>query len=110
MDAREECIRPVQARYPGVGTAQVDLNARDALRSLGTFEVVHCYGLLYHLEDPATGIANIEAACNDLLLLETCVSARHDEGVYPAGELAEDFTQSVRGCGCRPTEPPRVSA
>ena len=99
-----------QARYPGVGTAQIDLNTQDSLRSLGTFEVVHCYGLLYHLEDPATGIANIEAACNDLLLLETCVSARRDEGVYPARELAEDFTQSVRGCGCRPTEPPRVSA
>src|ERR1700730_16842290 len=52
VDARQECIEVVQARYPQVGTAQVDLNSAGALRGLGTFEVVHCYGLLYHLEDP----------------------------------------------------------
>ena len=103
VDAREECIRAVQARYPGVGTAQIDLNTPDALRSLGTFDVVHCYGLLYHLEQPAVGIANIAEVCSDLLLLESCVSTGRDEEFYSARELAEDFTQSVSGCGCRPT-------
>jgi len=103
VDARLECLEALRARYPGVETAQVDMNAPDSLRSLGNFEVVHCYGLLYHLEDPKTGIASMAAVCTDLLLLESCVSARRSEEVYPADELAEDFTQSVRGLGCRPT-------
>src|ERR1700733_6970757 len=35
VDARQECIEAVQARYPQVDTAQVDLNRPDALRGLG---------------------------------------------------------------------------
>jgi SAM-dependent methyltransferase len=103
VDARQECIQALRARYPSVMTAQVDVNTPDALRNLGRFEVVYCYGLLYHLEDPKTGIANMASVCSDLLLLESCVSARGSEHVYPAQELAEDFTQSIRGLGCRPT-------
>jgi len=103
VDARQECIEAVQARYPGIKTAQIDLNVQDALASLGCFEVVHCYGLLYHLEDPKTGIASMASVCSGLLLLESCVSAQRSNDVYPAHELAEDFTQSVRGLGCRPT-------
>jgi SAM-dependent methyltransferase len=103
VDARQECIQAVQTRYPGVVTAAVDMNKPDALRGLGTFEIVYCYGLLYHLEDPNTGIANLASACSDLLLLESCVSAAGFEHVYHAEELAEDFTQSIRGLGCRPT-------
>jgi SAM-dependent methyltransferase len=103
VDARRECIEALRARYPSVDTAQVDLNAPDALRSHGKFEVVHCYGLLYHLEDPRIGIASMAAACSHLLLLESCVSVRKSGDFYPAQELALDFTQSVRGLGCRPT-------
>jgi SAM-dependent methyltransferase len=103
VDARQECIEAVHARYPQVDTAQVDLNRPDALRGLGTFEVVHCYGLLYHLEDPKTGIANMASVCSDLLLLESRVSGNRSEDVYPAHERLDDFTQSVRGLGCRPT-------
>jgi SAM-dependent methyltransferase len=103
VDARQECIQALQARYPSVVTAQVDMNKPDALGGLGTFEIVYCYGLLYHLEDPKTGIANLASACGELLLLESCVSAGRSEHVYSAQELAEDFTQSIRGVGCRPT-------
>jgi SAM-dependent methyltransferase len=103
VDARPECVEALRARYPCVGTAVVDMNAPNALNGLGKFEVVHCYGLLYHLEDPQTGIATMASVTSDMLLLESCVSARRSEEVYPARELARDFTQSIRGLGCRPT-------
>jgi SAM-dependent methyltransferase len=103
IDARPACIDALRARYPQVGNAVVDMNAPGAFNGLGQFDVVHCYGLLYHLEDPLTGIASMASVTSDLLLLESCVSARRSEDVYPAGELAEDFTQSIRGRGCRPT-------
>jgi SAM-dependent methyltransferase len=105
VDARLECVQALKARYPQVVTAQTDMNAPDALHGLGKFEVVHCYGLLYHLEDPTTGIASMASVSSDLLLLESCVSGRRSVDVYPAQELVEDFTQSIRGLGCRPTRP-----
>jgi 2-polyprenyl-3-methyl-5-hydroxy-6-metoxy-1,4-benzoquinol methylase len=30
----------------------------------GTFDVVYCYGLLYHLEDPAAALSAMAARCN----------------------------------------------
>ncbi len=102
VDARPECLRAVQDRYPGIETAQIDLNTPNALTSLGSFEVVHCYGLLYHLEDPKSGIASMASVCSHLLLLESCVAARRSDEVVPAQEMAEDFTQALRGLGCRP--------
>src|SRR5690349_231976 len=38
------------------------------------FDVVYCYGLLYHVPDPALALAQVAARCDDLLLLETAVS------------------------------------
>jgi len=69
------------------------------------FDVVYCYGLLYHLEDPATALSAMAARCLDLLLLETCVSFGGHEALNPVSEPRSDPTQSFRGGGCRPTRP-----
>jgi SAM-dependent methyltransferase len=70
---------------------------------LGKFDVVYCYGLLYHLEDPETALRAMAACCLDVLLLETCVSFGGDEALNPISEPRSDPTQSFRGSGCRPT-------
>ncbi len=103
VDARPQCVAALKSRFPQVAAVQADMNQPNALAGLGNFEIVHCYGLLYHLEDPGTGIASMAAACDDLLLLESCVSARRSVEYLAANELMEDFTQSIRGVGCRPT-------
>jgi len=71
----------------------------------GTFDVVYCYGLLYHLEDPAAALSAMAARCLDLLLVETCVPLGGHEALNPVSELWSDPTQSFRGGGCRPTRP-----
>jgi ubiquinone/menaquinone biosynthesis C-methylase UbiE len=71
----------------------------------GNFDVVYCYGLLYHLEDPAAALSAMAARCGDLLLLETCVSFGGQEALNPVREPRSDPTQSFRGGGCRPTRP-----
>ena len=71
----------------------------------GTFEIVHCYGLLYHLHDPEAALAVMASVCTRLLLLETCVSFGSDEEVNTRREPASDPTQAVHGIGCRPTRP-----
>ena len=49
----------------------------------GTFDVVYCYGLLYHLENPAAALSAMAARCRDLLLLETCVSFGGHDALNP---------------------------
>lgn len=37
------------------------------------FDIVFCYGLLYHLENPLRALRNMAALCDGILLLETIV-------------------------------------
>lgn len=69
------------------------------------FDVIYCYGLLYHTEEPHRVLAAIARKCRDLLLLETCVSLGALEAINPVPELADVPSQSVSGKGCRPTRP-----
>ena len=102
-DGRAECVRALAARYPQVETHLVDMNHPEPLRQLGTFDIVHCYGLLYHLESPEAALAAMAEVCTGLLLLETCVSAGPGLLVNPVSEIVGDYTQSVNGRACRPT-------
>jgi 2-polyprenyl-3-methyl-5-hydroxy-6-metoxy-1,4-benzoquinol methylase len=65
------------------------------------FDIVYCYGTLYHLSNPEYAVKYMSQRCNGLFLLETCVSAG---GVGPniVHEHALDPSQSIIGKGCRP--------
>jgi len=73
------------------------------------FDIVYCYGLLYHLEDPAAALRAMAARCLDLLLLESCVSFGDHDAINETSERLTDPTQSFRGRGCRPTRPWLIS-
>lgn len=83
----------------------IEADAADLRAAVGArrFEIVYCYGLLYHVSDPATLLAQMAEACGDLLLLETCVSYGDSPDVNPVREPADSPTQSIEGLGCRPT-------
>src|SRR5262249_37173225 len=66
---------------------------------------VFCYGLLYHVRDPARLIRLMAAACDGLCLVEACVSYGSDEAVHPTPEDPRWASQSYHGMGCRPTRP-----
>jgi hypothetical protein len=69
------------------------------------FEVVYCYGLLYHLSFPAPAIAYMAERCTGLFLLETCVSPGDEVELNPVHEAAYRPSQAISGLGCRPTRP-----
>ncbi len=100
-DARPECLEALRNRYPQVATAIVDWNFPPA--NLGKFEVVHCYGILYHLQYPQQALDAIAAACQDLLALETCVAPGAANELVIGREDAANATQSFTGWACRPT-------
>jgi SAM-dependent methyltransferase len=83
------------------------LDVEGAAKRLRTerFDVVYCYGLLYHVKDPLVVLRFAREVCTSLLLLETCVSFGAHEAVNNVSELASDATQAVSGTGCRPTRP-----
>lgn len=69
------------------------------------FDIIYCYGLLYHVENPAEVLAILARYCRGLFLLETCVSYGDHESVNPISEPQSDPSQSFHGNGCRPTRP-----
>ena len=77
VDGRETNLEALRLRYPGLESRRVDVDT-ESLAPLGRFDVVFCYGLLYHLENPVAGLRSMAAVCDDMLLLETlvCDSAR----------------------------------
>lgn len=65
--------------------------------------VLFCFGLLYHLDQPLAALQEMAASCNELLILETCVSYTAEETIEYLNEDATDLTNSVSGQGCLPS-------
>jgi hypothetical protein len=100
-EGRTENLVILRERYPSLDVRQLDL---DNPAELGeSFDIVYCYGALYHLQRPSEALAFMAACCRSLLLLETCVSYGNHQATNLVDEVPSDPTQSVIGRGCRPT-------
>ena len=100
IDGRPENIEALRSRQPHVDAYVADV--QQDLTHLGQFEIVHCFGLLYHLESPIAALRNLHAVCGELLILETMVC----DSSQPLALLADESStanQALAGLGCRPT-------
>jgi FkbM family methyltransferase len=102
-EARAENLEEAKRRYPHRKTALVNLDADSDLSSLGRFDVVYCYGTLYHLTNPSNALRRLAAICDGVILLETCVTPGDEEELHPEAEPASVANQAFTGMGCRPT-------
>ncbi len=100
LDGRAENVDSLRTRYPGLEAHVV--NVESDLSRFGRFDIVLCYGLLYHLENPIAGLRNIAAICSELLLLETIV-CDHRLPVLLLDDETKTYSQGLRGLGCRPS-------
>ncbi len=101
VDAREENIQALRRRYPQL-EAHVANAETDDLSGFGAFDIVHCYGLLYHLENPIAALRNIAAVCREILLLETIV-CDHPMAILRIEDETLSSNQALGGLGCRPS-------
>jgi hypothetical protein len=107
-DARPTNIGKLRERFAtqrNVSVRQIDLD-QPLLSGLGDdelFDIVYCYGLLYHVGRPAEALEYLAAHCCGILLLELCVSFGDDEAVNLVREAQADPSQAWSGTGCRPT-------
>ena len=101
VDGRQQNIDRLKVLYPEVKARVFDLE-REPPSSLGRFDVVFAYGLLYHLENPFKAIRDLASVCNELLLLETVV-VDHCLPVVRMQEETSTYSQALWGVGCRPS-------
>ena len=99
-EARPENVAELRRRFPDVRSEVADVE--DSLAPLGRFEIVFCYGLLYHLESPVRALRNMAEVCDDLLLIETVVC----DSPLPVARLDDEtltVSQALRGIAHRPS-------
>ena len=99
-EARPGNVMVIQQRTPEAAVIRADVE--ESLKGLGGFEVVFCYGLLYHLENPLRALRNMAAVCDDLLLLETIVCDARAP-VLRLDDETKAVSQALRGVAHRPS-------
>ena len=101
IEGRADNVRLLQERHPDVEAHVGDI--QDAsVDGLGRFDVVHCFGLLYHLDSPVAALRRLERVCDDVLLLETMICDAADALAVLVDE-SRSVNQALAGLGCRPS-------
>lgn len=101
-DARQENINYLKKRYPKEQVQLLDIEHPSFINGY-PFDIVYCYGLLYHLSNPGQALDYISHNVKGMLLLETCVSFGESEEINLVNEPQTNPTQAFSGTGCRPT-------
>jgi FkbM family methyltransferase len=74
IEGREQNVADAMSRYPGIDFRQGNVED-ESLQRFGTFDLVFCMGLLYHLENPLMGTRHLRSITRTCLLLESmCLS------------------------------------
>lgn len=102
-DGRQENVNLLRLRYPSMPLGLFDVENPMGKLVSQLFEVVFCYGLLYHTSDPQKVIRNLANRCVGLLLLESCVSLSDRYSYKPVVEQEPDPRNSIYGAGCHPS-------
>ncbi len=101
-EARAENLALLRKRYPDQKVLFLDMESPVDLER-APFDVIHCYGLLYHLSRPKQALSFLGQNTKRMLFLETCVSFGDGEDPKLIPETQKDPTQSFSGTGCRPS-------
>lgn len=92
----------MQRHFPHRRCAVLDIDRACDLSTFGAFDLVYCYGTLYHLAFPERALAQLAQVCSGQILLETVVSPG-DAASLPLVREPPVANQAVGGIGCRPT-------
>lgn len=101
-EVRPELLAVLKQRYPELTVLQLDLEKPDP-KFPGEFDVIYCYGVLYHIRTPRSALEYMASRCRSTLLLETCVSDDDQPSEHHLEELSTLYSQAVGGVGCRPS-------
>lgn len=103
-DGRQENVDAMKKRFPHRNNRLFNLLDFDSYTSFGEYDIVYCYGTLYHTPEPEKILKGLSSLCRNMLLLETCVTPGNHVDVHLTRET-ESFDQAIGIVGCRPTRP-----
>jgi FkbM family methyltransferase len=102
FDARGENVAEARRRFPHIPFEQGDIEEQLILQ-LGRFDLVLCFGLLYHLENPLRAIRHLRGLTEKCLLLESmCLPEERPSMLLREEPRQED--QSLTDVACYPSE------
>jgi len=103
-DARKENLDYLNKKYQDNKRVEVAfLDMEMPLKLEKKYDIIYCYGLLYHLSNPEKAIVFMGEHCKYYLLLETSVSFGDNETINLCDENINNPSQAFSGKGCRPT-------
>lgn len=102
FDGRRENVTEARRRYPEIDFHVYDIED-PSCRTLGSFDLVLCFGLLYHLENPFQAIRNLFALSDKYLIIETMVVPSRSSVAVLFEESRAD-NQGLRYLAWIPTE------
>ncbi len=92
VDGREENANEGRRRYPDVKF--ITANAEDLpLVGIQTYDLVLCFGLLYHLENPFRAIRHLSTITSKVLLVESMCAP----GIEPSLQLLDEYYGEDQG-------------
>lgn len=103
-DGRRENVEAIRRSFPNRDVQVFNLFDFDAYNSLGSFDIVFCYGTLYHTPEPDEILGALSKVCREMILLETCVTPGGHSDVHLTRE-GDTIDQAINNIGCRPTRP-----
>ena len=103
VDARSENISEARNRFPGIAFDVYDVEVENLKEKEGTFDVVVCFGLLYHLEDPFRVVRDLFEVTNDYLIIESLIAPGDAPRMILMNE-PEGEDKALKGIAFVPTE------
>lgn len=102
FDGRSENVAEARKRFPKIAFECGDIESAE-VAALGTFDLVLCFGLLYHLESPMRAIRHLRALTGKGLLIESmCVPGDDARTILREEPLQPD--QSLTDMAFYPSE------
>jgi len=103
VDARSDNTEELRKRIPYANAQVVNLDTAYELTSLGLFDMVFAYGIIYHLQFPKQALKLLATICMEMIIVESLVTVSDEDALNSVEEDSKIYTQSYRGYGCRPT-------
>jgi len=86
VDGRQQLVEVAAKRVPRARFKVLDITSTEAAFLIAPADIVFCFGLLYHLENPFAAIRNLHRLTNKFLFVETQIAPGSENNLVLVSE------------------------
>lgn len=105
IDGRKELVNEATRRVPKARFETLDIMSNEVTLQLPPADLVFCFGLLYHLENPFAAIRNLYCLTDKYLFIETQIAPGHGHNLI----LVSEGTNETQGLNFHAVIPSRIA-